>query len=109
MHRVSCSCNDIAEGGQAKGSLPGSVRAFVNVGAPIIFRFTITVRGSGTLSGEGSGKPRGNPAEPSFKGTMKVTGGTGRYRRAHGTGGFYGTINRSSYAAVMQVAGTLSY
>ncbi|HST33533.1 MAG TPA: hypothetical protein VLJ80_08450 [Solirubrobacteraceae bacterium] len=109
MHRVSCNCNDIAEEGQAKGSLPGPVRGYVNVGAPIIFRFTITVRGGGTLSGEGSGKPRGNPAEPSFKGTMKVTGGTGRYRHAHGTGGFYGTINRSSYAAVMQVAGTLSY
>ena len=109
MHRVSCDCNDIAEEGEAKGSLPGSVRAYVNVGAPIIFRFTITVRGGGTLSGEGSGKPKGNPAEPSFKGTMTVTRGTGRYRHAHGTGDFYGTINRSTYAAVMQPTGTLSY
>jgi hypothetical protein len=109
MHRVACKCDDIAEEGQAKGSLPGSVRAYVNVGAPIVFRFTITVRGGGTLSGEGSGKPKGNPSEPSFKGTMKVTSGSGRYRHAHGTGGFYGTINRSSYAAVMQTTGTLSY
>jgi hypothetical protein len=109
MHRVSCNCNDIAEEGEAKGSLPGSIRAYVNVGAPIIFRFTITIHGGGTLSGEGSGKPKGNPAEPSFKGAMKVTSGTGRYRHAHGTGGFYGTINRSSYAAVMQTTGTLSY
>jgi hypothetical protein len=109
MHRVSCSCNDIAEEGQAKGSLAGTVRAYVNVGSPIIFRFTISVHGGGTLSGEGSGRPKGNPAEPSFKGTMKVTRGTGRYRHAHGTGGFYGTINRSSYAAVMQTTGTLSY
>jgi hypothetical protein len=109
MHRVSCNCNDIAEEGKAEGSLPGRFRAYVNVGSPIIFRFTIIVHGVGTLSGEGSGKPKGNPAEPSFRGTMKVTGGTGRYRHAHGTGDFRGTINRSSYAAVMQTTGTLSY
>jgi hypothetical protein len=109
MHRVSCNCNDILELGEAKGSLSGSVRAYVNVGAPIIFRFTIIVRGGGSLSGRGSGKPKGNPAEPSFKGTMTVTRGTGRYRHAHGTGGFYGTINRSTYAAVMQTTGTLAY
>ncbi len=109
MHRVSCSCNEILEEGQAKGSLPGSVRAYVTLGAPIVFRFTITVRGVGTLSGQGSGKPNGNPAEPSFGGSMTVTHGTGRYRHAHGKGGFYGTINRSTYAAVMQTTGTLSY
>jgi hypothetical protein len=109
LHRVRCSCNEILEEGQAKGSLPGSVRAYVNVGAPIVFHFTITVRGTGTLSGQGSGRPKGNPAEPSFSGTMTITRGTGRFRHAHGKGGFYGTINRSTYAAVMQTTGTLSY
>lgn len=109
LHRTHCSCNEILEEGVAKGALPGTVRAYVTVGAPIIFRFTITVRGGGTISGEGSGKPRGNPAEPSFAGTMTVTRGTGRYRHAHGKGGFYGTLNRSTYAAVMQTTGTLSY
>jgi hypothetical protein len=109
LHRARCSCNEILEEGEAEGSLPGRVRAYVTVGAPIVFRFTITVRGGGTLSGEGSGKPKGNPADPSFAGTMKVTRGTGRYRHAHGTGGFYGTLNRSTYTAVMQTTGTLSY
>lgn len=109
MHRVHCSCDEILEEGEARGSLVGVVRAYVTVGAPIVFRFTITVRGVGSLSGQGSGKPKGDPAEPSFSGTMTVTRGTGRYRSAHGTGGFYGTINRASYAAVMQTTGTLSY
>jgi hypothetical protein len=109
MHRVRCSCSEILEEGRAKGSLPGAVRAYVTVGAPIAFRFTITVPGVGSLSGQGSGKPKGNPEEPSFSGTMTVTRGTGRYRHAHGTGGLYGTINRASYAAVMQTTGTLSY
>jgi hypothetical protein len=109
LHRVHCACSEILEEGEAKGTLPGSVRAYVTVGAPIVVRFTISVRGGGTLSGEGSGKPSGNPAEPSFAGTMTVTRGTGRYRYAHGKGGFYGTLNRSTYAAVMQTTGTLSY
>jgi hypothetical protein len=109
LHRVHCSCSEILEEGEAKGTLPGWVRAYVTVGAPIVVRFTIIVRGGGTLSGEGSGKPKGNPAEPSFAGTMTVTRGTGRYRHAHGKGDFYGTLNRSTYAAVMQTTGTLSY
>jgi hypothetical protein len=109
LHRVSCSCDEVLEIGEAKGSLPGTVHADVSVGAPIVFRFTIAVRGGGTISGEGSGKPSGNPAEPSFAGTMRVTRGTGRYLHAHGKGGFYGIISRSTYAAVMQTTGTLSY
>ncbi len=109
MHRVRCSCDEILEEGQARGTLPGSVRAYVTVGAPIVFRFTITVRGIGSLSGQGSGKPKGDPAEPSFNGAMSVTRGTGSYRDAHGTGGFYGTINRTTYSAVMQTTGTLYY
>ncbi len=109
LRRAHCSCNAILEEGDAKGAIPGTVRAYVIVGAPIIFRFTITVRGGGTISGEGAGKPKGNPAEPSFAGTMTVTRGTGRYRHAHGKGGFYGTLNRSTFAAVMQTTGTLSY
>jgi hypothetical protein len=108
MHRVTCACDEILEEGRAQGSLSGSVRAYVNVGAPIVFRFTITVRGVGSISGQGSGKPKGNPAEPSFSGTMTVTRGTGRFRNAHGKGGFYGTINRATDAAVMQTTGTLA-
>jgi hypothetical protein len=109
LHRVHCACSEILEEGEAKGTLPGWVRAYVTVGAPIVVRFTITIRGAGTLSGEGSGKPKGNPAEPSFAGTMTLTRGTGRYRHAHGRGDFYATFNRSTYAAVMQTTGTLSY
>jgi hypothetical protein len=109
MRRVRCACDEILEEGQARGSLPGALRAFVTIGAPIVFRFTITVRGVGSLSGQGSGRPKGNPAEPSFSGTMTVTRGTGRYRYAHGKGGFYGTINRATYAAVVQTTATLSY
>jgi len=58
MHRVRCSCDEILEEGQARGSLPGTVRAYVTVGAPIIFRFTITVRGVGSLSGKARASPK---------------------------------------------------
>jgi hypothetical protein len=34
----------------------------------------------------------------SFAGTLTVSRGTGRYAHAHGHGGFYGVINRKTYA-----------
>lgn len=108
LHRVPSQGTEILEKGTASGTLPGTVTAYLNVGATVIAHFTIHTS-SGSISGVGSGKLKGRPAEPSFGGTMTVQHGTGRYAHAHGTGGFYGTINRSSYRAVVETKGTLSY
>ena len=40
---------------------------------------------------------------------MTVSHGTGRYKHVHGNGGFYGTLNRTTYKMVVQTTGTLSY
>jgi hypothetical protein len=98
----------ITEEGQATGALPGHVKLLLEVGPTVVARFTITAAG-GSISGVGSGKPKGRSEEPSFAGSMKVTHGTGRYRHAHGTGGFYGTLNRGTYKMVVQTTGTLDY
>jgi hypothetical protein len=98
----------ITEEGQATGTIPGRVRVLLEVGPIIVAKFTIYTR-TGTISGEGSGKPRGRSEEPSFAGTMTVTHGTGRYKHVHGHGGFYGTLNRITYKMVAQTTGTLSY
>ena len=45
---------------------------------------------------------------PSFKGTLTITGGTGRYAHAHGSGAFYGVFYRRSYAITVQTEGTLT-
>lgn len=98
----------ITEEGQATGTLPGHVKLLLEVGPTIVARFTIHTA-SGSISGVGTGRPKGRAEEPSLAGTMKVSHGTGRYSRAHGTGGFYGTLNRRTYKMVVQTTGTLDY
>ncbi len=89
----------LIEEGEATGSLPGWVEARINAGAVSTLtgslRFNthgsvITGHGSAHLSG-----PRANGVE-SFHGSMTITGGTGRYRHAHGSAGLYGLFYRTS-------------
>jgi hypothetical protein len=108
LHRVPGSGEEIVEVGHATGSLPGTVRADLDIGPTVTVRFTISTT-DGSISGAGSGKLKGRPAEPSFSGHMAVDHGTGRYAHARGEGGFYGTLNRRTYAVVVQTTGTLSY
>ena len=91
------------------GTLPGSVRVRFNIGAVIIASFVLYPHGGGTLTGHGSGELHSSGRYSSFGGTMAVTGGSGHYQHAHGTGGFYGVVNRKTFALVVQTRGTLHY
>jgi hypothetical protein len=108
LHPVSTGEEWIVEEGRAWGTLPGTVKATLTIGPSVVAKFTIRAA-YGSLSGTGTGTPHGRPAEPSFSGTMTITHGTGRYLHARGHGGFYGTLNREKYTAVVQTTGTLSY
>jgi hypothetical protein len=98
----------LTEEGTATGGLPGKVMVRLNVGARVAATFTITTR-FGSLTGHGSGVLHSSGHYASFAGSMTVSHGTGRYAHAHGHGGFYGAINRSTYATTVQTTGTLSY
>lgn len=103
----------ITEEGPATGTLPGRVRLSLEIGPVVYAHFTIQTS-AGSISGTGSGRPKGRSEEPSIGGSMIVSHGTGRYKHVHGRGGFYGTINvnpRSpkAYTMVVQTTGTLSY
>lgn len=115
LHKTGEAGASIIDQGKAKGTLPGNVRVAFNVGVAVSATFSITTH-SGSISGHGSGtlneakhKPGHINIYASFGGTMKVTHGTGRYAHAHGTGGFYGVINRENYSVTLQTTGTLSY
>jgi hypothetical protein len=108
LHLIHNGGEYITEEGYATGTVPGKVRAYLEIGPTVVAKFTIYTS-VGTISGEGSGRPKGRSEEPSFAGTMIISHGTGRYKHVHGHGGFYGTLNRVTYKLVVQTTGTLSY
>jgi hypothetical protein len=84
------------------------VKVRFNVGASVSAAFTISTA-HGAVIGRGTGALHSSGMYASFGGSMVVTSGTGRYRHAHGHGGFYGVINRRTYALTVQTTGRLSY
>jgi len=109
MHLVRESGSLLLEEGPATGTLPGSVKVRFNVGATVSAYFTIYARGGGSITGHGKGALHSTGTYATFGGTLTVTGGSGRYAHAHGSGGLYGAINRRTYALTVQTTGKLFY
>jgi hypothetical protein len=108
LHYVSAAGSELLEQGKTTGTIPGSMRAQVEIGATISGNFTIYTHG-GSIKGHGVASPHGGGIYESFAGTVTVTGGTGRFVHAHGHTGLYGTFDRNTYALTIQTTGTLSY
>lgn len=109
MRLLRSSGAQLIEEGPVSGTLPGTAKINFEVGPTVTGRFTIYARGGGSISGHGSATLHSSGLYASFGGSMSVSHGSGRYAHAHGDGGFYGTINRHTYALVVQTTGTLSY
>lgn len=108
---VRSSGSVIVDEGRVSGSFAGWVRVrFVYDGEPTVdARFTIS-GGSGSVSARASAR-LSSPTSltPSFRGTMTVTGGSGRYAHVHGGGELYGVYDRRSYGLIVQAVGKLPY
>jgi hypothetical protein len=110
LRKVSQSGNSLSEEGPATGTLAGTATAsistsgtFVKVKAVLhVSGGTITVTGEGHLT-------TGGGTEVSFSAPGRVTGGTGKYKHAAGSGTVYGAENRVTHNARIQVVGHLSY
>jgi hypothetical protein len=100
--------SSLIEEGNATGGLPGAVKVRFTVGPTVSATFTIATH-SGSLIGRGTGTLHSSGTYASFRGSMTITRGTGRYAHAHGGGGFYGVLNRRTYALTVQTTGRLSY
>jgi hypothetical protein len=111
LHLVKSSGSVLIDEGSAHGTLPGRLRIrFVYDGEPDVSA-TITIYAhAGEVSARGSARLSSpTSASPSFKGTLTITGGSGRYAHARGSGSLYGVFYRRSYALVAQTEGTLHY
>ncbi len=108
LHYVGAVGEEVYETGSASGTLPGSIRVHMIFASTFSGSFAIYTRG-GRIDGHGKARPHGEGVYESFAGTLTVTGGTGRYRHAHGTAHLYGTLDRDNYALTIQTAGTLHF
>jgi hypothetical protein len=108
LHLTGTNGSLLLEEGPATGAIPGTVKASFVIAANVTATFTIYAHG-GSISGRGTGALHSTGLYSSFGGSLKVTGGTGRYKHAHGSGGLYGAINRKTYALTVQTTGQLTY
>jgi hypothetical protein len=111
LHFVRESGSQILDEGPATGTVPGTVRLrFAYNGSPSVSaRFTIYAR-EGTLSGEAKGRLNSPTSPyPSFRGSLRLTGGTGRWAHARGGGELFGVYDRRTYGLVVQALGRLQY
>lgn len=105
---ISASGSLLYETGTADGTLPGFMRVHMRIESEFTGSFKIFARG-GAIFGHGRATPHGSGVYESFAGTLVVTGGTGRYRHAHGRAGLYGTFDRKNYDLTIKTTGTLHY
>lgn len=109
LRLISKSGAVLNERGFASGTLPGTVSAQFKVTVVIITgSVTIYPHDGGSLKIQVVGFPRSAGTNAKFGGTISVIGGTGRYRHAHGTGSFSGTLNRRTSAATVTAHGHLT-
>jgi hypothetical protein len=97
--------------GPATGTLRGKVQLhFTYNGSPMVSAqltifgagWSLRARGQGTLSDPTS-------PTPSFRGSLTISGGSGRYAHAHGSGELFGVFNRRNYGLTVQAIGKLTY
>lgn len=108
LHYVSSTVSVFYETGRATGTLPGWMRVHMRLGNKFSGRYVIETKG-GSIRGSGAATAHGRGTIESFAGTITVTGGSGRFRHAHGHARVYGTFNRISNQLKLHTTGTLRY
>lgn len=110
LHLVRKSGNVLYERGTATGTLPGTVTARLVTGvARVTGTVTFYPRGGGSLTLSAVGYPQSASVVTRFSGSCAVRSGTGRFRRAVGSGSFSGTANRRTWAVTVHAHARLTY
>jgi hypothetical protein len=107
----SVAATSIFDQGPLSGTIPGQAHVdFLYDGSPTVSAsFTIYASG-GSIHGSARCRLH-NPTSltPSFRGALQITGGSGRYSRAGGSGELFGVFHRRGYALEIQATGELRY
>lgn len=108
LHLVKAVGSVLMEEGAAAGTLPGEAKVRMTVSSTVTASFSIAAR-AGTISGHGRATLHSSGRYASFGGSLSVTGGSGRYAHARGSGRLYGVIDRRTDALTVQTIGSLHY
>ncbi|HEV7754078.1 MAG TPA: hypothetical protein VGO71_21180 [Baekduia sp.] len=96
--------------GRASGTVAGAVRSKITLSHAVVLKGTVTITTSrGRLRLNVNGRARSIELRSKFEGTATIAGGSGRYAHATGTASFKGVVNRSTWAATIDAAGSFSY
>jgi len=110
LHLVRKSGNTLYEKGTATGTYPGTVTGrFVTSVAKVTGTVTFHPYSGGSLSMTVVGYPQSAGTIARFAGNLAVSGGSGRFRNALGSGTFNGTANRRSWAITVTADATITY
>ena len=111
LRLIKSSGSVLTDEGPAHGTIPGKVRVrFLYTGDPhVSAQITIFGRAGSIQAHATALLSNPNSASPSFKGTLTIDGGSGRYQHARGSGHLYGVFYRRSYALTVQAQGALRY
>jgi hypothetical protein len=111
LHYLTDDATLIVDEGPVSGTIPGRARVYFTYnGSPTVSaRFTIHAV-AGSLKGSARCRlSNPNSPTPSFRGALAITGGSGRYAHARGSGELFGIFHRRGYSLVMQAIGRLRY
>jgi hypothetical protein len=101
------NASGIVEQGQASGTFDAFIQIEMVIGAEKVTGSFVADLKGGSIIGTAYGKPHYSGKYASFKGTLTIRRGTGRYAGASGTASFYGAINRLNYKLTVQLIGDL--
>ena len=110
LHLTSHHGFTLNEQGTASGTISGTIYIHLHVVSTnhVTAEVNIYPHG-GSITGYATAAYHPSGALATFKGTMSISRGTGRYSHAHGSGlSFTGTIQRSSDAVTVHVNGRMS-
>jgi hypothetical protein len=110
LHLTRKSGNVIYEKGTATGTLPGTVKArFVTGITKVTGTVTFYPYSGGSLTLTAVGYPQSASTVTRFNGSVAVLKGTGRFKKALGSGTFYGTANRKTWAVTVHASARITY
>jgi len=111
LRYVSSRGTWLTDEGSTTGTLKGKVRVSVEYNGSPTVRASFTIYGSGgSIRGRATCRlSNPNSFTPSFRGSLTISGGSGRYAHAHGQGELFGVFYRRGYGLTVQAIGKLRY